>query len=224
MSAGASDGKAMVAKKSEGVLKIVKGPMFAGKTTWLSTVVNRAKYSAPVVIAKSAVDVREDKEGFVTHEGDAPSAPPGKKGGHRVRTARVDRLSDVVLADDELTVAVDEGQFHKDLQHALVWLNEGRTVYVAALDADYLKVPFANVVSLEPYANKVTKLVVDACMICGQSPGIHTRLMVASTERILIGSDIYKATCRSCWKPPPLAADGPVAGNDPPASASLASH
>ena len=137
--------------------------MFSGKSTELARRIRRHKAAnRQCLVVKYANDTRYDhlppsspsagavtlRGCVVTHDRQALTAFPARA------LAEVDN---VVHAYD--VIGIDEGQFFGDVaEFCEKWAALGKTVVVAALDADFRRRPFGDILALVPLAEAVDKL------------------------------------------------------------------
>jgi thymidine kinase len=176
-----------------GWIEVITGSMFSGKSEELIRRLRRAQIARQKVqIFKPLIDDRFSDHQIVSHSDmRIPSQP--------VRTS--DELIRNVDEDTEV-VGIDEGQFFDaNLPAACNALaDRGKRVIVAGLDQDYLGRPFEPMPQLLAIAEYITKTLA-ICVVCGD-PANHTQRLVASTDRVLVGSgDLYEARCRHCFDP-----------------------
>jgi thymidine kinase len=178
---------------NQGWIEVVVGSMFSGKREELIRRLRRAQIARQKVqIFKPALDTRYAADHIVSHsEMRIPSTA--------VESAR--ELLEQVEADTEV-VGIDEGQFF-DLELPAVCntlADQGKRVIVAGLDQDYLGKPFEPMPQLLAIAEYITKTLA-ICMVCG-NPANHTQRLVASDDRVLLGTQgTYEARCRRCFDP-----------------------
>jgi thymidine kinase len=178
---------------NQGWIEVVVGSMFSGKSEELIRRLRRAQIARQKVqIFKPALDTRYAADHIVSHsEMRIPSTA--------VESAR--ELLEQVEADTEV-VGIDEGQFF-DLELPAVCntlADRGKRVIVAGLDQDYLGKPFEPMPQLLAIAEYITKTLA-ICMVCG-NPANHTQRLVASDDRVLLGTQgTYEARCRRCFDP-----------------------
>jgi thymidine kinase len=178
---------------NQGWIEVIVGSMFSGKSEELIRRLRRAQIARQKVqIFKPALDTRYADDHIVSHsEMRIPSCA--------VRTAR--ELLDRVAPDTEV-VGIDEGQFF-DAELPMICdtlADRGKRVIVAGLDKDYLGKPFEPMPQLLAIAEYITKTLA-ICMVCG-NPANHTQRLVASEDRVLLGSQgTYEARCRRCFDP-----------------------
>lgn len=183
-----------------GLLEVIAGPMFSGKSEELIRRVNRA------VIAKQKVQVFKPTLDRRYHESRISS--------HYGRTlealAVIDSLELRHFVDsDSVVVAVDEAQF---FDPGVVGVCEdlaerGARVIVAGLDLDFRGEPFGPMPELLARASAVEKLTA-VCMRCGR-PATRTQRLVNGKPApftapvILVGAaESYEARCRTCHEVP----------------------
>lgn len=178
-----------------GDLTVYTGPMFARKTRALLDAFRDAQRAdlSPAML-RPASDVRT--ETVQTHDGDRL---------HGVRAIRVDagdphrpRLPRACRV-----VCLDEVQFLP--QEVAVWVErwrlEGRHVFAAGLDLDYLGDPFTVTADLMAAASCVQKLsaVCDGCK--GRATRTARREPPEAEERVRVGgADLYAPRCLRCWR------------------------
>jgi thymidine kinase len=178
---------------NQGWIEVVVGSMFSGKSEELIRRLRRAQIARQKVqIFKPALDTRYAADHIVSHsEMRIPS--------NAVASAR--ELLDQVEPDTEV-VGIDEGQFFDAELPAVcnTLADRGKRVIVAGLDQDYLGKPFEPMPQLLAIAEYITKTLA-ICMVCG-NPANHTQRLVASEDRVLLGTQgTYEARCRRCFDP-----------------------
>jgi thymidine kinase len=125
----------------------------------------------------------------VTHDRQALTAFPARA------LAEVDN---VVHAFD--VIGIDEGQFFGDVaEFCEKWAALGKTVVVAALDADFRRRPFGDILALVPLAEAVDKLTA-VCAHCRRDDAAFTKRVGTADEAVelIAGADVYAASCRAC--------------------------
>jgi len=176
------------AHNSHGHIEIVFGPMFSGKTTELLRRIKRyqvANYSCLVI--KYEKDTRYDSNAVATHDRQTFEAISCSK------------LSDIAdIARQFEVIGVDEGQFFPDtLTFCEEMANLKKIVVVAALDGDFQRQGFGNILNLVPLAENVIKLNA-VCMHCYQEAAFTKRLSNDTAREVIGGADKYMAACRDC--------------------------
>uniref|UniRef100_A0AC35TJU5 Thymidine kinase n=1 Tax=Rhabditophanes sp. KR3021 TaxID=114890 RepID=A0AC35TJU5_9BILA len=174
---------------NKGMIHLLVGPMFSGKSTELFRLTNRQYLGGKtVVIVKYAKDVRYNNEYASTHDRLTKEA-----------------ISAIHLKDifDEIkqfeVIGIDEGQFFDDVtEYCEKLANLGKFVYVAALDGDFKRKPFPSITNLYPLSEKINKMHA-VCRSCGNIASFTFRTIVNDTVEVIGGSEMYKAVCRECY-------------------------
>jgi len=182
-----------------GVLEVIVGPMFSGKSEELIRRLKRARIAKQRVgCFKPDIDLRYHRTAIASHSEQTHEAA--------VVTPNSDRLREALFAsgliDNVEVVGLDEVQFFDDgiLPLAMELVSMGKRVILAGLDTTFANEPFGPVPNLMALADKVTKLNA-VCMVCGQ-PAIHTQRLGHSQERVLVGAmGLYEARCRTHFQP-----------------------
>jgi thymidine kinase len=179
-----------------GVVEVIVGSMFSGKSEELIRRVRRAQIARQKVqIFKPTIDARYDEAHIVSHS--------DMKMPSEVVSSAEEILARV--SPDTEVVGIDEGQFFTgDLVEAVASLaGRGIRVIVAGLDQDYLGRPFEPMPHLMAVAEYVDKMLA-ICMQCG-APANRSQRLVAASDRVVVGGAAeYEARCRACFKPAPV--------------------
>ena len=190
--------------KSVGSLRVVVGPMFAGKTSEIQSVVRRyGCLGKSVLVLTADIDTRYQEGGssavtaIVNHDRTAVPA---------VAVSVTGLMS--VLAMPEFATAtaivVDEAQFFVGCLIPFVVAaveSHGKHVVVVGLDSDAGREPFGDVLALITKADVVEKKTA-LCRSCGDgTAAIFTRSVTASREgqenQVAVGgADMYEPVCR----------------------------
>jgi len=183
-----------------GVIEVVCGSMFSGKTEELIRRVRRAQIARQrVQVFKHSLDDRYAVGAIMSHDGARVDAVP------------IATSAEILVRTDPATtvVAVDEVQFLDDgiAQVAQVLAGRGVRVILVGLDTDFRGEPFGPVPALLAAAEDVSKLTA-ICMVCG-APAARTQRLVDGRPAqytdpvILIGArESYEARCRRCHEVP----------------------
>jgi thymidine kinase len=186
--------KDVVMKHHSGILEVVCGSMFSGKTDELIRRLRRATIARQKVqVFKPSIDHRYGLEKVKSHAGSEYDAIP------------VDSSADILtnLEPGTTVVGVDETQFFDDGIVGVVQslADRGLRVIVAGLDTDFRGEPFACMPELMAKAERVDKLQA-ICMVCGE-PACRTQRLVNGQPAhyhdpvVIVGaSEMYEARCR----------------------------
>lgn len=179
-----------------GVLEVITGPMFSGKSEELIRRLKRARIARQrVACYKPDIDLRYHRTSIASHSSLTHDAVP---------IASVDELRASLhpQLDSIEVVGIDEVQFLSPeiIPFALDLIASGKRLILAGLDTTFANEPFGPVPNLMALADKVTKLSA-VCMVCGQ-PAIHTQRLGQSQELVVVGAaGLYEARCRAHFTP-----------------------
>ncbi|MGE5394859.1 MAG: thymidine kinase [Candidatus Saccharibacteria bacterium] len=177
-------------QKRTGLIEVIAGSMFSGKTEELIRRLKRAKIAKlKVEIFKPAIDTRYSVSEVVSHDENAILSTPVETSGNII-----------LLAGDVDVIGVDEAQFFDNglVDVCVTLANQGIRVIVAGLDMDFKGKPFGPIPGLMAVADHITK-VHAICMRCGDVAQFSHR--ISKTEKlVLLGEkDEYEPLCRSCY-------------------------
>lgn len=180
-------------------LELIIGPMFAGKSSALQSIVRRNNaIGIDVLVIKHIIDRRylnmsENKE-VISHDKQTCSA------------FECSKLMDMItMVVNYSFIIVEEGQFFEDLlDFALVVVEKmGKNLVVVGLDGDAHRRPFGQILDLIPLADTVQRLYA-LCRYCAN--GTPARFTCPINEKMSIatasglpnvgGADSYLPLCR----------------------------
>ncbi len=183
-------------KPHPGVLEVITGPMFSGKSEELIRRLKRARIARQRVLCyKPDIDLRYHRTHIASHSAQTHEAVPVTSVEH-LRDTLFPQLGAVEV------VGIDEVQFLSPDVIALTaeLIAEGKRVLLAGLDMTFEAEPFGPVPALMAMADRVTKLSA-VCMVCGES-AIHTQRLTQSQELVVVGAaGLYEARCRAHFHP-----------------------
>lgn len=178
-------------QKKTGIIEVVAGSMFSGKTEELIRRLKRAKIAKlRVEIYKPAVDVRYSETEVVSHDENS------------IRSTPVENSANILLLSNDVDViGIDEAQFFDNglIEVVVKLANMGIRVIVAGLDMDFKGVPFGPIPGLMAVADHVTK-VHAICVRCGNIAQFSHRLSEKEQVVLLGEKDIYEPLCRTCYR------------------------
>ena len=180
----------MIYKMDPGFLHLVLGPMFSGKTTRLIHEYNsRRENQEKVAAINYSGDTRYHETLLSTHDK------------IMIDCIQCDSLKEVRLDDDVSVVLINEGQFFTDIyEGVLEWVeNQGKTVYVFALDGDFQRNPFGEIYRLIPLADTVEKLAAGCAGCSRETPARFSYRVSNEVRQVSIGCD-YVPLCRKCYR------------------------
>ncbi|MCB0119372.1 MAG: thymidine kinase [Anaerolineales bacterium] len=179
---------------TQGMIEVVCGSMFSGKTDELIRRLVRATIAKQKVqVFKPAIDIRYAVEKVASHTGSTFDAIP------------VQKAADIreQLEDGTTVVGLDEVQFFDEeiVEVAQELTTRGIRVIAAGLDMDFRGEPFGSIPELMAKAEEVLKLHA-ICMVCGDEASRTQRLVNGKPARydepvVIVGaSEMYEARCR----------------------------
>lgn len=174
-------------------LELILGPMFAGKTSALQSIVKRhSALGIKCVVYKPVSDTRYGSDTYMcSHDLTKVKAIPVKN------------LTNHALMEPYLEakiVVIEEGQFFEDLYDFVLKAVEQdkKIVIVGGLDGDCFRKPFGQILDLIPLADSIIKLTA-FCKLCADgTAALFTYRMTESKEIIEVGGEeTYMPLCRN---------------------------
>lgn len=184
--------------KHKGILEVVCGSMFSGKSEELIRRLRRAEFAQQNVITfKHSLDTRKTTRHVISHNGT------------KIKAIAADQPEKILEYINESVdvVGIDETQFFSQtiVGVVLAMVKMGKRVIVAGLDLDFRGVPFGPVPALMALSDKSLKLKA-ICVECGNDAHYTQRIINGSPAKfndpvILVGAEeCYQARCRGCFK------------------------
>lgn len=181
-----------------GLVEVILGSMFSGKTTELLRRVRRSEIAGQkVLVFKPHIDNRYSLFEAVSHDRTSFTCVPVR-----------DATKILGICEDEKpeVVAIDEAQFLTDDLSEVVdeLARRGHRVLIAGLDTDFMGNPWPTMTRIAFRADKLKKLNA-VCVKCGEDACRNQRLIdgVAVTHGDVVevgGAEAYEARCRSCFE------------------------
>jgi len=193
-----------------GSLRIVVGPMFAGKTSEIQSIVRRYScLGSSVLVLTADIDNRYQSSVAAIVNHDRSSVP--------ATAVAVDGLMEVLETlgfAAAAAIVVDEAQFFVGCLIPFVRAavdRFGKHVIVVGLDSDAEQKPFGDVLALMAHADSIEKKTA-LCRRCGDgTAAIFTRRLAAASAIAAAGSegqvavggaDMYEPVCRRHFNEP----------------------
>lgn len=173
-------------------VKLILGPMFASKSTYLLAEERRSKAAKKkVVCVKHSFDTRYTSgTEIATHNKEYSNSPSFAT--HSLMYV-VDQLNDYDV------ILIDEGQFFNDLCEGVEHLvSQGKYIVVAGLSSDYQKNLFKPIADLIPKADQIINTQA-ICTKCGSDAPFTSRIVTQEGQTLVGGSEMYEPRCRSCY-------------------------
>jgi thymidine kinase len=173
-----------------GVLEVITGCMYSGKTTMLINKMNHMKSMGVATLSIThAIDIRYGTNMIVSHD-DVKM--------HAVPVFSLDEVFQVQGYIECRVVCIDEAQFFECLIDCILCMVErdNKHVIVAGLDATFERKPFGELLGLTLYADQVHRLE-GSCSVCGK-PAIFSKRVVECEDTVLVGgASMYTSACRA---------------------------
>lgn len=171
-----------------GQIQLILGPMFSGKSTELLRRIRRyVVCNLSCLVIKYKKDNRYSEKNMSTHDLQMYEAEAAES-----------LIPLIPKASKFQVIAVDEGQFFPDITvFCEEMANEGKIVIIAALDGDFERKRFGDILSLIPKSEHVVKLHA-VCKGCKKDAAFSHRLTSEKQQQV-IGSVNYVALCRQCY-------------------------
>ena len=175
-----------------GYLSICGGCMFSGKTSWLLQQYKKYLYIGKKI---SVVNFDQDKRYH-----DSLLSTHYKVMIPCIQARKLTDVYEQMQSSD--VILINEGQFFEDLFECVCRLVETnhKIVHIAALDGDFQRNMFGQILQLLPRCDDYIKLHA-LCSQCkdGTKAAFSYRISRES-EQISIGSDNYVPLCRKCYE------------------------
>ncbi|QEN03481.1 hypothetical protein EW093_01755 [Thiospirochaeta perfilievii] len=170
---------------NNGMIELIIGPMFSGKSSELLRRLTRYKIAGKQTLL---LRPQRDTRGFFTHD----------KKENSVKEFFLENISDFKDLYNYDVIGIDEGQFFSDLKIIDKWADMGITVIVSALNGTSEKKTFSSVQDLIPISDQIDKLSA-VCTNCGDDAQFSFYKVGNKENDIVVGEDEYTALCRKCW-------------------------
>ncbi|MGL5204729.1 MAG: thymidine kinase [Metamycoplasmataceae bacterium] len=180
----------MLKRHHDGLIEVITGPMFSGKTEELIKRIRILEYAGmKTLVIKPEKDKRFSDDKIKSRSGLEKATITAKD------------AKDIMKYWDNSydAIIIDEIQFFdKDIITIIENIaSKGKLVIISGIDTDFLMRPFGIMPYLLAIADKVSKLVA-VCLVC-KGPASKSYRKSDETELTKIGDkDEYEARCRSC--------------------------
>lgn len=176
---------------AEGIIEVITGPMFSGKSEELIKRVKILGYgSVRTLVIKPSIDKRWEEKKIITRAGasiDAKTASSSAEVYQMVKDGEYD-----AVAFDEIQF-LDEGIVEVVQKLA----RKGKRVIISGLDQDFKGQPFGVMPQLLAIADIVDKQQA-VCMVCHKAATMSFRKTKSQEEVVLGDTESYEARCRVC--------------------------
>ena len=173
-----------------GIIEIICGSMFSGKTEELIRRLKRAAIAKnKIIVFKPKIDNRYSDDLVVSHNKNS------------IKSIVINNIKDIIKLSRNIDIiGIDEIQFfEKDIINICIKLaNQGKRIIVSGLDKDFEGKPFGVVPDLLCEAENITKLSA-ICNQCGEYAYFTKRISNDKNQIVLGETDKYQANCRKCY-------------------------
>lgn len=181
----------MYHKYSDGMIEVITGPMFSGKSEELIKRIRILSYAGiKTLIIKPKIENRFSENEIVSRNGSS------------IRTyiaSNVEEIRQMFSYDKYQSLVIDEVQFFDEslLPFLDEIANKGVRVIVSGLDQNYLRKPFGIMPQLLAMAENITKLNA-VCLVCKNAASCSFRKFKSENEIELGDIGEYESRCRQC--------------------------
>ena len=180
----------MFKKETNGLIQVITGPMFSGKTEELIKRVRILEYAEiKTLVIKPLTDNRFSENKIVARSG-VEKVTMIAKSGEEILSFWDDSY-DAIIIDEVQFFGADLIPIIEDLA------SRGKRVIVSGIDTDYKMKPFGIMPYLLAIADDVTKLIA-VCLICKNAASKSFRKSDSIELNKVGDKDDYEARCRSC--------------------------
>ena len=173
-------------------LELILGPMFAGKTSAIQSIIRRHEALGLKCVAyKPLIDGRYGDDSYIYNHDKV-----------KVSANSISQLSKENITEpykQAKLVIIEEGQFFDDLYDFVIKAVEedNKTVIVAGLDGDRFRKPFGQLLQLIPIADRITKLT-SLCKLCANgTAALFSYSSTQNKDTIHVGGlESYMPLCR----------------------------
>ncbi|WP_033160868.1 thymidine kinase [[Mycoplasma] collis] len=182
----------MYKKFYKGMIEVIVGPMFSGKSDELLKRIRILKYAKiKTLIVKHSFDKRFSTDKIISRTGAEIKA---------FSVSNAEEIEELFLKDKYKAIAIDEAQFFDKnlIKFISQKADEGIRVLVSGLDMNYLREPFGIMPYILSIAENITKLQA-ICLKCYNAASTSFRKIPDKNLNMLGDKDEYEARCRRCF-------------------------
>ena len=181
----------MYRKYSDGIIEVITGPMFSGKSEELIKRIRILSYAEiPTLVIKPSIDNRFSNTDIISRNGTSIKS-------YSVSTT--EEIKELFNQKKYKALVVDEIKFFDlsliDFLDQLA--NKGIRIIACGLDQDYLRRPFQIVANLMAIADSIDKLKA-VCLVCKRAASCSYRKSTSNNTIEIGDTDMYEARCREC--------------------------
>jgi len=185
------------------VIELNIGPMFAGKSSALLTLVRRLnvldKNKVKTLIINHSIDIRYGTNVISSH--DMISLP----------CISIPKMLDLFntsnknisnILNDITDIIIDETQFFDDLYEFITnkYIYENKiNIYMFGLNGTSQRLPFENISNIIPLVTKINYLSAYCSFCCDGTEANYSLRTSNEKDKIVVGNDNYKPVCENCF-------------------------
>ena len=178
---------------TEGMLTLIVGPMFSGKTTELHRLFERkTRAGVSCLLVKYTKDVRYSTDHVVSHKdmfGNYRQIPC-----YNINYLR--ELDSLIFTYKPETIFIDEIQFFSDKEVIEEILNKKINVTASGLNGDWQRKMFAGMADLFALAYDI-KMFQAVCAFCSSENACYSKKI--TEEAGIGGEEKYRSACHECY-------------------------
>jgi thymidine kinase len=184
-------------KIETGVLEIILGPMFSGKTSLLIKTYHELQSQNEKVLAINYIaDQRYHDTLLSSH--DKVMIPCIMIEDIYDSWYNNNNINYSILQNSEY-ILINEAQFFNKLYEVVInMLEQNKKVYLYGLDGDFNRNKFGQMLDLIPFCDNIQKLHAK-CNSCNLD-AIFSHRITSESSQVVIGSDNYIPLCRNCYE------------------------
>ena len=182
----------MYREYSNGIIEVITGPMFSGKSEELIKRIRILSYAEiPTLVVKPSIDNRFSQTEITSRNGTSITS---------YSVDIVDDIKELFRQKEYKALVIDEVQFFdEDLIDFVDELatTKGIRVILCGLDQDFKRRPFKIMAKLMAIADDVQKLKA-VCLVCKKAASCSYRTSTSDSTIEIGDTDKYEARCRQC--------------------------
>lgn len=182
----------MYRKYFEGIIEVITGPMFSGKSEELIKRIRILSYAEiNTLIIKPKIDNRFSNTDIISRNGVSIASYTANN---------VEDIKQLFENGNYKALVIDEIQFFDIslIDYLDKLANDGIRIIVCGLDQDYLRRPFPIIANLMAIADSVDKLKA-VCLKCKKAASCSFRTSTSKNVIEIGDIDKYEARCRKCY-------------------------
>jgi thymidine kinase len=185
------------------VIELNIGPMFAGKSSALQTLVRRLnvldKNKVQPLIINHSIDIRYGENVISSHD---QITIPCLSIPKMVDIINIENKQTLYMIKGTTDIIIDEAQFFDDLYDFITnddIFNNKINIYLFGLNGTSERKPFENISKILGLVTKINYLTAYCHFCCDGTEANYSLRTSNEKDTIVVGSDNYKPVCESCY-------------------------